>query len=834
MSKRDQKKKARTGGDLSQFGIFAVPDTAGSDDESVGDDDLEAELMSIISLDKPATRPPRKKNVEPQPSKLDKMVADSLQDIPSDASLSGDEDDPSLLAELSIYTGETEEMIPDNKPLMPVKVEHTNYMAIITERISMYKEAEANANSIGDTSKARRIARGLKTLNELSRKVQAGLVINEEDIPLPISVGAKKPPEVLKPIDFEEPTKPEDAQQTPIDKPKENIESPEICLPETDEKVLNDKQKEALSALCARRDEYKKAALLAKRSGNMQTALAHVKLIKQFDEVIAAAEEGQPVDLSTMPPPPLDENLNTTSAGDKQPVIIHSQSPATREAPPIPEVAVQSSDEKNNDTPVTVLEALEARLNKFLEQEEAGKKDGNMSKARRMGRIVKQYQDAIKLHKAGKPIPVDELPTPPGFPPIPVETAAPKPSPAPSPVPSRAASTVQPVSPVSPSPATTPKPEVSSPPPQPPPRSMLPPTRLPKPQDVPSGSRTSGTRVEKQLIILRARQKQFKEAALSAKKNGNISLAKEYLRLSKCFDPLIEASLNGLPVDMSTLPTMPGSKENLEKEYEIIKISDCIPGTTSEIYIQLLSDLQKQLQMCMETRAHFKAIGDVGSANKFEQLAINTKKDLDTVKIACNKDDPVPRFHYEKRSFAIVRCNTDLNDNEFEISIIQGVNYNVPNPREIDTYVKFEFPFPTDSPYRERTPTVYNTNNPDYNSIYKIDIQRTNRSFQRIFKRHSIKFEIWSKGYFLSCLCGLCTDDESSGKRRGFFRGDSLLGTVSMKLQPLETKCTIHDSFDLMDGRRTVGGKLEIKARMRNPIATKQIEHLEEKWLVVD
>lgn len=31
-----------------------------------------------------------------------------------------------------------------------------------------------------------------------------------------------------------------------------------------------------------------------------------------------------------------------------------------------------------------------------------------------MGRIVKQYQDAIKLHKAGKPIPIDELPTPPG------------------------------------------------------------------------------------------------------------------------------------------------------------------------------------------------------------------------------------------------------------------------------------------------------------------------------------------------------------------------------------------------------------------------------------
>lgn len=36
-----------------------------------------------------------------------------------------------------------------------------------------------------------------------------------------------------------------------------------------------------------------------------------------------------------------------------------------------------------------------------------------------MGRIVKQYQDAIKLNKAGKTIPFDELPTPPGYGPIP-------------------------------------------------------------------------------------------------------------------------------------------------------------------------------------------------------------------------------------------------------------------------------------------------------------------------------------------------------------------------------------------------------------------------------
>ncbi|KAK9509935.1 hypothetical protein O3M35_004822 [Rhynocoris fuscipes] len=813
--RRDVNKKQRTGNDLSQFGIFAVPEMGGMDDDiDDEDEDLEAELMSIISSNKPKAAPVKKKVVPPT-EKLDKMVAESMKDIPSDASLSGDEDDPALLAELSLYTGE-EEPIVTNKPpspLAPITQNQTDYVALISERLSMYQEAEKNATEIGDSSKVRRISRGLKTLNDLLKKAKAGVVINEEDIPMPIVMSAKKPPEIIKPvgIDFEQPG-PSSAPDVPL-----QPETPEVLVNVDDDTNKEDeKRKEVLSKLCSRRDEYKKAAVLAKRSGNTEVALAHVKIIKQFDAVIAAVEEGTPVDLSTMPPPPLDENLNSTSNEQIQPIKVTPPDP-TGPTAPTPQVLVQSSDEGNSGAPLTVLEALEQRLNKFLEQEEAGKKDGNMSKARRMGRIVKQYQDAIKLHKAGKPIPVDELPTPPGFPPIPVENSAPKPSPAASPLPSKAPSPL-------PSPSEAAKSEPASVPSKPPRLGIVSPpaaagksptpARSPRAQDNPSTSHPANTRQEKQLLILRTRQKQYKEAALKAKKSGDVALAKEYLRQSKCFDPLIEATLSGLPVDLSTIPSLPGGKEKIEKEYEIVKISDCIPGTTSEIYSQLISDLQKQLQMCMETRAHFKAMGDVGNANKFEQLAINTKKDYDTVKIACNKDDPVPRFHYEKRSFSIVRCNTDLTDNEFELSIIQGINYNVPNPREIDTYVRFDFPYPTDNHYIEKTPTVYNTNNPEYNSVFKIDVQRSNRTFQRIFKRQAIKFEIWSKG--------------------GFLRSDNLIGTVSVKLQPLETKCTIHDSFDLMDGRKVVGGKLEIKARIRNPMATKQVETLEEKWLVID
>lgn len=37
-----------------------------------------------------------------------------------------------------------------------------------------------------------------------------------------------------------------------------------------------------------------------------------------------------------------------------------------------------------------------------------------------------------------------------------------------------------------------------------------------------------------------------------------------------------------------------------------------------------------------------------------------------------------------------------------------------------------------------------------------------------------------------------------------------------------------------MDGRKTVGGKLEVKIRIRNPILSKQVVNESEKWLVLE
>ena len=74
--------------------------------------------------------------------------------------------------------------------------------------------------------------------------------------------------------------------------------------------------------------------------------------------------------------------------------------------------------------PKTPLEALHQRLDKYWDCLDSAKADGNGSKERRMGRIVRQYEDAIRAVQAGEQVDFSELPTPPGFPPIPVGEAA--------------------------------------------------------------------------------------------------------------------------------------------------------------------------------------------------------------------------------------------------------------------------------------------------------------------------------------------------------------------------------------------------------------------------
>lgn len=56
---------------------------------------------------------------------------------------------------------------------------------------------------------------------------------------------------------------------------------------------------------------------------------------------------------------------------------------------------------------------------------------------------------------------------------------------------------------------------------------------------------------QQQLTFLENRKKQLMQAALRAKQQNDIEGAKLFLRQAKGLDPMIEASQNGLPVDIT-------------------------------------------------------------------------------------------------------------------------------------------------------------------------------------------------------------------------------------------------------------------------------------------
>lgn len=269
----------------------------------------------------------------------------------------------------------------------------------------MYETAETNAKTIGETSRARRYNRAIKTLKDLLKQAKAGKPIPEDEIPPEVATNIHKPQDPPSDDTVASPSRPAPAIPEPTTSP---IES-ETEVP------LSSENAELLQMLNKRKDEYKAAALQAKRINDKTTAMNYIKIAKQFETVIAAVENGQPVDLSRMPGPPQESTPKTQENETQKEDSSSNPSPPTAEKPIVegeatPDVAAGSLEE-----------ALQQRIEFYKKQADAATAEGNTSKARRMGRVLKQFEDALKLHKKGKPIPVDELPVTPGFAPIPLD-----------------------------------------------------------------------------------------------------------------------------------------------------------------------------------------------------------------------------------------------------------------------------------------------------------------------------------------------------------------------------------------------------------------------------
>ncbi|KAK5860299.1 hypothetical protein PBY51_021790 [Eleginops maclovinus] len=847
-----------------QMGLFVDLDA----EEMMGmegnldDPDLEAELAAITGNKAAAGGRAKQKGKNPLPMEdIAKMADDCMRDVDDDEDDSNLEDDEDLLAELQEVVGEEEAENDVSSPssataespqaetpestlkqqevkvssAAPGSLQHT-----LEERVVMYKTALQNAKAGGETSKARRFDRGLKTLQSMVAAVKKGRPVNEAEIPPPVATGApsaasnpaaphRPPPPVPSPPEpspsdqeaGSEATTPPPAVPeiiTPSSEEKPSASLPLSTVPSPEEPAdraqtgLTDANEATRTLLLERQKEYKMAALRAKKQGDVEQARLHLKTGKRFDVMIEALEKGQAVDLSELPPSP-DQAAGGVSAPGKKascgPNIEATQpvtsAPAAAAAPP--------------SAPKDVLEALEQRRAKYVEASSQAKAAGDDRKARMHDRIAKQYQSAIRTHKAGKPVNFEELPVPPGFPPIPGQK--------PAGADQGLIAALEAADKIASTDATEiadeeedgEKEEETKPAAQPK-KLML---------DVPAAAqerkRTSSTSPEGTAVreglsatveFLEGRKKQYMKAALQAKQKSDMEQAKILLRTAKGFDPLIEAARSGRTVDISTVPSPPGDEDD---DFILVHHSDVqISEKAEQLYTQLAKILKEQYEKCMTHSKQFTHLGNVTETTKFEKMAESCKKSLEVLKLAQSKGLPPPKHHFEERSFHTVRIFPDLSSTDMVVVIVKGMNLPAPSgiqPNDLDAYIKFDFPYPSaEQPQKHRTAVIKNTNSPEYKQSFTLSINRNHRGFRRLVTTKGLKLELLHKG--------------------GFLRSDKPIGAALLKLEKLETQSEIREIVEVMDGRKPTGGRVEVKVRLREPLSGQDMQSSTERWLVID
>ncbi|XP_035107389.2 coiled-coil and C2 domain-containing protein 1B isoform X6 [Callithrix jacchus] len=785
---------------LGLFVEFGPEDMLLGMDEAEDDEDLEAELLALTGEAQPTSKKPAPKEQAPLPmAHIEKLAADCMQDVEEEEE-EGLEEDAELLTELQEVLGVDEETEPldgdeaavpgsseeegleDTEPPVQTAFLKASALAaqagasqglhtLLEERIRNYREAAASAKEGGEAAKARRCDRGLKTLESQLAAVRRGRKINEDEIPPPVALG-KRPRVPEEPAN----RSPEADPPAPPVLESDNPSQPETSLPGIS--AQPDSEPDPRALLSSRQREYKVAALSAKRAGDLDRARELMRIGKRFGAVLEALEKGQPVDLSAMPP--------------------------------APEVAPTESQ--------TVLDALHQRLNKYREAGIQARSGGDERKARMHERIAKQYQDAIRAHQAGRKVKFAELPVPPGFPPIPgleptmgVEEDT-------------VAATLAAAEKLASAEDTAPADEdedEGEPPAQAPvakrPARPAVPSSQPLPEPKASSSKESPSpSVREQLALLEARKLQYQRAALQAKRSQDLEQAKAHLRVSKHLEAQIIQARAGRSVDLSKVPS-PLTDE--EGDFILIHHEDLrLSQKAEEVYAQLQKMLLEQQEKCLLFSKQFMHQGNVAETTRFEKLAQDCKKQLEILQLAQAQGLDPPGHHFELKTFQTVRIFSELNSTEMHLIIVRGLNLPAPpgvTPDDLDAFVRFEFHYPnSEQAQKSKTAVVKNTNSPEFDQLFKLNINRNHRGFKRVIQSKGIKFEIFHKG--------------------SFFRSDKLVGTAHLKLERLENECEIREIVEVLDGRKPTGGKLEVKVRLREPLSGQDMQTVTENWLVLD
>ncbi|XP_060906128.1 coiled-coil and C2 domain-containing protein 1A [Labrus mixtus] len=827
-----------------QMGLLLDLSPDGGMNDDGNDEDLEAELLNLVGGGGGGGRAQGKKGDGRAPvamAEIEQMAALCMKDLDDDVDMDDDDlDDADLLAELNEVLEDDEDETPaftspavtpsapkvsvtshSSPPSAPSGA--TGVESHLLERIEMYKTAISNAKAAGETSKVRRYDRGLKTLQSMLTSFRKGKPINEEEIPPPVALGGNtntgSESELIKEREQPEPTlvpspptnqKPlrEAAPAAPNTKPVHLTlpQKPAAAItPETPAispltpSQPDTQHSELKQAVLSRQREYKMAAIHAKQSGDIDLAKQHYLTAKKLDMLVEAVDRDEPVDLSSLPPPPGDVVAEHCAPPPPQ----SSSKPAAPAAPAPAQVS-----KPDLPAPTSLAEALQQRMDIYKSAAEGAKTNGDDRKARMHQRIVKQYQDAIRAHKAGRPVSLSDLPVPPGCPPLQgseggqqnfmgvLETAmkiANQDADAEDEDEEGQRGTAKPA--------------------------MRPPAqkaKSPAPQ-APGGSASIklGAKAQQQVDFLLLRRQAFLRAALRSKQMKDMSGAANHLRHAKGLDPMVTAAKSGLPVDITKIPSAPVSEE----DYSLARSrSSPLSPRSSEQYHGLMDLMRKQHEKCLDYSQQFTQLGSVAEALKFEKLCEESMKNIEILKNAHAKGQPVPKCRTEERTFNTLKIYPNLTPNELMLYIIRGINLPAPSgvsPNDLDASVKFEFPFPSaEEAQRDKTNTVKSTSSPEFKEQFKLNINRAHRGFKRVVQSKGIKFEVLHKG--------------------GLFKNDKVVGTAQLKLEALENHCNVREIIEVMDGRKATGGKLEVRVKIREPLTGVDVQPVTEKWLVVE
>eukprot|EP00062_Callorhinchus_milii_P014584 gi/632963909/ref/XP_007898141.1/ PREDICTED: coiled-coil and C2 domain-containing protein 1B [Callorhinchus milii] len=874
--------KGRGAAAAKQLGLFM--DVSSEDmmldiEGECDDGDLEAELAALTGKKSVTKQQPKGKAPLPM-EHIEQMAENCMKDLDETEDDDDDlENDEELLAELVEMVGEEDEeeekptktpfVEPLNQPSAPVSQPQLIIVAEATsgvqgtveERIQMYKAAISKAKEAGETSKTRRYERGLKTLETMLTSVKKGKTINEAELPPPVAVGkisaAAPKADNVERLEDESTTEgmakdhqdlPTVVVEAPVPAPKSNtsVLPVEVILPLVSSsseptRVLtesissaqwrtNDNRavhalsetNDTTALLTGRQKEYRLAALKAKQRGDIEKAKEFMKTSKKFDSVIMALNSGEPVDLRNLPPSP-DAAVHEKSPA--LPSVVTAFPVQQQPSPAEPKTPVESGPPR---PPKDILEALQQRMEKYKSAAAQAKAGGNDRKARMHERIAKQYQDVIRAHKAGRKVDFADLPIPPGFPPIPgvqdtggnqdiaevLEAASQLATAEVTEEDEDEESGAPAQPPIAKKPTRIPEQGVSS--------LILSPAaqggKSPVPQksspSTPSSLQSSTAQL--QLEFLENRKKLYIKAAIQAKQKKNLEQAKQFLRTIKGFDPMIEAVKSGKPIDISKVPSPPDDDEDdfIMVYHKDVKVS----SNFEEVYTNLMKLLREQYQKCLTYSKQFTHLGNVVETTKFEKMAASCSKNMEILKLAQAQGLNPPKHHFEERSFQIVRIFSDLSSTEMLLIIVKGINLPAPPgvaTHDLDAFVKFEFHYPSsEQAPKFKTNVIKNTNCPEYNQSFKLNINRNHRGFKRVIQSKGIKFEIIHKGGFLRC--------------------DKPVGTAQLKLDKLETECEVREIIEIFDGRKSTGGRLEVKAQIREPLSGQDLQMITEKWLVLD